>query len=228
MSLPCVSSHTSRSMAALLSPRKSSRTSGQSDPGRSPSTPRRSQSRTLSPVKSPRKFLQMDPLGVSESIRLPLTPRRLRSRASSPVRNLQSPWEFLQKDPLGVLESTPALITPTRLRSGAYSPVKSPRLSRKDPWGVSESIRAVQQQGTPRRSTAKGSTGHTSAKPVPSFIHHIARLNDRSSVPDSPKTDSSKSSRRGRPRAQSQPPTTTLSNHEMFSNRETFIFKLSL
>jgi hypothetical protein len=257
MSLPCVSSHTRRSMAASLSPRKSSRTSGQSDPARSPSTPRRLRSRASSPVKSPRKFLQMDPLGVSESsrlpitprrlrsralspvksprkflqmdplgvsgsIRLPITPKRLRSRASSPVKTLKSPWEFLQKDPLGVLESAPAPITPpTRLRSGAYSPVKSPRLPRKDPRGVSESIRAVQLHGTPRRSTEKGSAGHTSAKPeqIPSSIHRIARLNVRSGVPDS---------RGGRPRAQSQAPTMTLSNHEMFSNRETLISKLCL
>jgi hypothetical protein len=171
----------------------------------------------------------MDPLGVSGSIRLPITPRRLRSRALSPVK-MKSPWEFLQKDPLDVSESTPAPITPTKLRSGAYSPVKSPRLSRKDPRGVSESIRAVQLHGTPRRYTKKSSTGHTSAKPehIPFSIHHIARLNDRSGSLDSPKTDSLKSSRGARPRAQSQATTTTLSNHEMFSNRETLMFKLSL
>jgi hypothetical protein len=230
MSLPCVSSHTNRLVPVSLSPRKSTRTSGQSDPVRSPSTPRRLRSRASSPVKSPRKFLQMDPLGASESIRLPITPRRLRSRASSPVKTIRLPWEFLQKDPLGVSESTPAPITPTKLRSGAYSPVKSPRLPRKYPRGVSESIRAVQLQGTPRRSAEKGSASLARAKSVqiPSSIHHKAKLNDRAGVPDSPKTYLSKSSQGGRPRAQRQATTTTLSNHDMFSNRETFICRLSL
>jgi hypothetical protein len=148
MSLLDVSSH---SMPASFSPRKSSRTPGQSDP-----------------------------------IRSLISPRKLRSGASSPVKTLQSPRKSLQKDPLG----------------------------------VSESIRAAQLHGTPRRSTRKGSTGRISAKPEqsPSSVHHFARFHDRSGVPDTPKTALSRSSRGGRSRAQSQTPQTTLSHHlEMFS-----------
>jgi hypothetical protein len=218
----------SRSMSASISPRKSSRTSGQENPIRSPITPRRTvRGRASSPVKSPRKFLQMDPLGVSESSRLPITPRRSRSRASSPKKSIKSPWEFLQKDPLGVSEPTPAPITPTRLRSGAYSPVKSPRLPRKF---LHESIRAVQLHGTPRRSAGNGSTGRMSAKPEESPLSdlHLARLNDRLGVPDSPMMSLSRSSQGARLRSQSQTPRTRFSNHEMFSNREMLVFKLDL
>jgi hypothetical protein len=157
MSLSGTTTHTSRSMPASRSPRKSSRTSGQSDPIRSHNTP-----------------------------------RKLRSKASSPVRSPKSPRKALQIDLLGV------------------SPLKSPRSPRKsfqkDSLGLSESIRAVQLYGTPRRTTEKGSTSRTSAKPdqSPSSVHHLAMLNGRSSVPDFPKTVSRRSSQEGRPRPQSQ------------------------
>lgn len=177
MSLSGTTSHTSRSMPASRSPRKPSRTSGQSDP-----------------------------------IRSPTTPRNLRSRASSPMKSPKSSRKSLSKDLLGL------------------SPPKSPKLPRKsfqkDPLGVSESIRAVQLYGTPRRSTGKASLGRISAKPDESLssVHHLERLHDGSGVPNSPKTLSTRSSRGTRPRDQSQTPRTTLSrHHKMFSNAEELI-----
>jgi hypothetical protein len=214
-SLSGTTSHTSRSMPALRSPRKSMRTSGQSDSARSPITPRKLRSRASSPVKSPkspRKSLQKDLLGASESI-----------RASSP---LKSPKSFFQKDPLGVSESiTPRRSTGSTGRINAkaeQSPSSVRHLATlKDPLGVSESI-------TPRRSTGKGSTGRINAKAeqIPSSLHHLATLHDRPGVPDSPKTVSSRSSRGVRPGSQScQTRRTKLSNlHEMFSNGEEFAF----
>jgi hypothetical protein len=195
-----------------------------------------------SPVKYPtlpRKSLQMDPLGVSESTPARIAPTRLRrpSGGHSPVKSPTMPRKFLHEDPLGVSESTPAPIAPTRLRrpSGAYSPVKSPTLPLKflheDPLGVSESIRALQLHGTTRRSTGKGYTGRISAIPEQILFsnHHLEALHDRSGFSDpSSKTFSPTSFQGARPRAQRQTFRRTLSNHEMFSNRDMLVFKLNL
>jgi hypothetical protein len=243
MSLIRDASDTGRSMLASSSPGKSSRKSAGSDTIRSSITTTRSRSGASPSVQPQQKFfqmdpqgvsfLQMDPLGVSDSIGVPITPRRLRSTASSTVKTLKSPWDFPQTDPIDMSESTPAPITPIRLRSEAYTAVKSPRLPEqflnKDPRGVLESIRAEQLHGTPRRFTGKGSTRRIGAKLEQSLFsehHFLARLHDRSVVPDSPKT--SRASQGGRPRAQSQAPRPTLSNHEMFSNRDMLVFKLNL
>jgi hypothetical protein len=147
-------------------------------------------SRSMLASRSPRKSSRAS--GKSDPMRSPNTPRKLRSRASSPVNSPRSPRKALQIDLLGV------------------SPLKSPKSPRKsfqkDSLRAAESIRAVQLYGTPRRSTEKGSAGRTSAKPdqSPSSVHQLARLNGRSSVPDSPKTVSRRSSQEGRPRAPSQ------------------------
>jgi hypothetical protein len=169
MSLSGTTTHTSRSMPASRSPRKSSRTSGQSDPIRSHNTP-----------------------------------RQLRSKASSLEKSPKSPRKALEIYLLGV--------------SSLKSP-NSPRKSfQKDSMGAAESIRSVQLYGTPRRPTEKGSTGRTSAKPdkSPSSLHHLERMNGRSSVPDSPKTVTRRSSQEGKPRTQSQTGSrTTLSLKEL-------------
>jgi hypothetical protein len=190
-----VSSHTNRSMPVSLSPRKSTRTSGQSDHLRSLRTPRKGDSMSLSGVSS----------HTSRSMPVSLSPRKSR-RTSGQDDPARSPT------------------TPRRLRTGASSPVKSiksPRRSlHKDPRGVSESIRAVQPHGTPRRSTGKDSTGRITAQPEqsPFSSQHLARLHGRSGVPDSPKTVSSRSSQGVRPRAQSQNPRMTLLHKlDMFS-----------
>lgn len=221
-----------------LSPRKRSvlaatlRTSCRSGPSRSPITPRRSQNRASPIIKSPRKFLQMDPLGVSKSMRSPITPtmtpRRSRSRALSSVKTVKLASEFLPKDPLGVLsESAPAPFAPTRFRSGACSPVKSPRLPRiylKELEDVMASIRAAQLDDPPRSSREKGSTGRvtTNHKQSPSSVYHFAK--DRVGALDSHITGSPRSSPGARSQAQSQ----TLSNQKMLSNREMLICKLKL
>jgi hypothetical protein len=191
-----VSSRTSRSMPVPLSPRKSTRTSGQSDKLHSLITPRKGDSMSLLNVSS----------HTSRSMPASLSPRKS-SRTSG------------QDDPMR--SST----TPRRLRSGASSSVKSiksPRKSlHKDPRGVSESSRAVQLHGTPRRSTEKVSTGRISAGPKqsPTPLHHLARLHGCSGLPDSATTVSSRSSPGVRPRAQSQTPRRALLHQlDIFSN----------
>jgi hypothetical protein len=190
-----VSNHTSRSMPVSLSPRKSTRTSGQGY----------GLAAALHTTSS-RKGDSMSTLGVSShtnrSMPVSLSPRKS-SRSS------------------GQSDSIRSLITPRRLITGGSSPVKSIKSPRNDPLGESESIRAVQLHGTPRRSTGKGSTGCISAKPEhsPFSSQHLARLHGRSGVPDSPNPLSSRSSRGARPRAQSQTPRTTLSHSlDMFSS----------
>jgi hypothetical protein len=105
--------------------------------------------------------------------------------------------------------------------------IKSSRRSlHQDPRGVSESIRAVQLHGTPRRSTEKDSTGRITAKPEqsPFSSQHLARLHGRSGVPDSPTPFSSRSSRGDRPRAQSETPRRALLHKlDMFANYDNFL-----
>jgi hypothetical protein len=87
------------------------------------------------------------------------------------------------------------------------------------------------QQADVRREDLQGK-----ALPVASAIpeqiifctHHLATLHDRLGVPDSPsKTLLLRSSQGARPRVQRQNFRRTLSNHEMLSNRDMFVFKLN-
>jgi hypothetical protein len=127
---------------------------------------------------------------------------------ASPSTPMKSPRKSRKSDQSDLL-SPP--VTPRTSRSGGSSPVKSSQTLRKslqkDPLGLSESSHSLQSHGTPRRSERKPSSGRLGAKPEQSLssLHHLKKLSDRSSAPDSAKSVSSRPSSRGvRSRTHSQ------------------------
>jgi hypothetical protein len=129
------SSHTSRPMPVPRSPRKSSRTLGQSDPTCSPIAPRKSRSGASSPTKypkSPRKSLPKDPLGVldvSESnnaVQLHGTPRRSTGKGPTGRIRAKSERNLIRVHDRSDVPDCPKTVS-SRSSRGGRSRAESPR-----------------------------------------------------------------------------------------------------
>jgi hypothetical protein len=159
-SLSGTTSHTSRSMPLSRSPRKSSRSSGQSDPLRSPTlTPGKLRNRAASPLKSPkspRKSLQIDQLGMSP-LKSPKSPRKAIPKdilhGAESIRTVQlygTPRRSTGKVSVGRINSKPI--------DSPYSDHRVPRFH--DRSGVLDAPETLPTRSSREgRSRAKSQTG---------------------------------------------------------------------